>query len=50
MISSNPAGVRAFIVKLLNGLILTEFPRLIPSGENVGVFGGSPEEGEAASA
>jgi hypothetical protein len=42
MISSNPAGVRAFMVNAVNGLILPAVTILIPSGENVGVFGGSP--------
>lgn len=39
----------AFIVKLLNGLMLPCVTRLIPSGEKVGVFGGSPAPGDAAS-
>jgi hypothetical protein len=43
--SSRRAGVKAFIVRLLNGLmVVVKF-----SGENVGVFGGSAE-GEDGSA
>jgi hypothetical protein len=45
MMSSRSAGVKAFIVRLLNGLmVVVKF-----SGENVGVFGGSAA-GEDASA
>jgi hypothetical protein len=46
MISSNPAGVRAFMVNAVNGLIFPAVAILIPSGENVGVFGGSPAAAE----
>ena len=45
MISSNPAGVSALIVKLVNGLILP----CCASGANVGVLGGSREVGDNAS-
>ena len=45
MISSNPAGVRAVMVNAVNGLKLPALGILIPSGEKVGVFGGSPVAG-----
>jgi hypothetical protein len=37
------------MVKLLNGLMLPCVARLSPSGEKVGVLGGSPDVGEVAS-
>ena len=37
------------MAKLLNGLMLPCVARLIPSGEKVGVLGGSPDVGDVAS-
>jgi hypothetical protein len=37
------------MARLLKGLMLPCVARLIPSGEKVGVFGGSPDVGDVAS-